>query len=48
MKEFVIELLQAAATAAATAAAVVQTTVSQANPVGGPDSPVEGGEAPVM
>lgn len=34
----------AAATAAATAAAVVQTTVSQAIPVGGTDSPVEGGE----
>lgn len=38
----------AAATAAATAAAVVQTTVSQASPVGGADSPVEGGEAPAM
>jgi len=38
----------AAATAAATAAAVVQTSVSQANPVGGADSPVEGGEAPVI
>lgn len=38
----------AAATAAATAAAVVQTAASQANSAGGVDSPVEGGEAPVM
>lgn len=38
----------AAATAAATAAAVVQTAVSQVNPGSGADSPVEGGEAPVM
>ena len=38
----------AAATAAATAAAVVQTAVSQGNPVGGADSPVEGGEPPVI
>lgn len=38
----------AATTAAATAAAVVQTAASQGKPVGGADSPVEGGEAPAM
>ena len=38
----------AAATAAATAAAVVQSAVSQANPVGGADSPQEGGEVPAI
>ena len=43
MKEFLIELLQAVATAA-----VVQTAASQGKPVGGADSPVEGGEPPVI
>ena len=38
----------AATTAAATAAAVVQASVSQGNPVGGADSPVEGGVAPAI
>ena len=38
----------AATTAAATAAAVVQTAASQGKPVGGADSPVEGGEPPVI
>ena len=44
----VLESTPAAATAAATAAAVVQSAVSQANPVGGADSPGEGGEAPAV
>lgn len=48
MKDFVIELLQAVATAAATTAAVVQPAVSQASSGGGADSLVEGGEAPVV
>ena len=38
----------AATTAAATAAAVVQTAASQGKLVGGADSPVEGGEPPVI
>ena len=37
-----------ASVAAATAAAVVQSAVSQTNPVGGANSPVEGGEAPAV
>lgn len=44
----VLESTTAAATAAATATAVVQSAVSQANPVGGADSPGEGGEAPAV
>ena len=38
----------AATTAAATAAAVVQSTIPQMAPVVAPDSPQEGGEAPVV